>query len=231
MLRLLILLGIGVLGCWAECNVCSSDANVACVSATEYQICSVAHVPLGPVTSCPTNYFCTASGTFCSPDETYGACLNCNQCSADKQFACISTSQFALCLGQDTPSTSIIGSCGTSLVCSVDNPDICGSSATYPASCANNSTDGNGTGTSITDPTQYCRSLQQPGRFPYGSDATTTCRQYISCYTFASVWYGAIYSCAGSTYFDSTTKMCTTLTQARCSASVTSLSLNGRLLP
>ncbi|XP_022212869.1 uncharacterized protein LOC111067852 [Drosophila obscura] len=229
MLRLLILLGIGVLGCWAECNVCTGTANVACVSATEYQICSVAHVPLGPVTSCPTNYFCSASDAVCSPDESLGACVNCNKCSSDKRFACISSSQFALCLGQETPSASIVGSCGTSLVCSLENADICGSSATYPASCATNSS-GGGTGTSITDPTQYCRSLQQRGRYPYGIDATTTCRQYVSCYTYAGVWYGAIYTCAGSTYFDSTTQTCTTQTQARCSAGVTSLTLNGQLL-
>ncbi|SPP77357.1 uncharacterized protein LOC117579747 [Drosophila guanche] len=231
MLRLLILLAIAVLGCQAECNVCSSAANVACVSATEYQICSEAHVPLGAVTSCPTNYFCSANGTFCSPNEAYGACVSCNKCSADKSFACISASQFALCLGQDTPSTSIVGNCGTSLVCNVENPEICGSSSAYPASCGTNSSGGGGSSTSITDPTLYCRSLQQPGRFPYGSDATTTCRQYVSCYTFKGIWYGAIYTCAGSTYFDSTTRLCTTQTQARCAFGVTSLTLNGRLLP
>ncbi|XP_017026299.1 uncharacterized protein [Drosophila kikkawai] len=229
MLRLLIFLGVAVLGCQAVCNQCSTTTRVSCVSPTEFQFCSADLLAIGDLYTCPSGTYCTEESPFCSSDSTSIACQGCNKCSSDNRFACTSRNTFALCLGTTTPSPSIGGTCGSNLVCNLDNPNICGSPTTNTVTCSG-SDSGTCGSTTITNATEYCQSIQETGRFPYGRVTSTTCKQYVYCYVYAGVFYGNIYSCPGSTYFDSTSHLCTTATQARCSDTVSCLTLNDRLL-
>ncbi|KAH8286224.1 hypothetical protein KR054_004841, partial [Drosophila jambulina] len=320
MLRLLILLGLGVLlgiliqGTRSDCNVCSGESNVACVSNTAFQFCSTQQLPTGSVYNCPTGYYCTANAAICDANEAFKSCVGCGTCNADNTFACTSATTFALCLGTTTPSqivgncgtnyvcdwnnanicgttamgyqatcpgsndgvpgvdpttmtpseycaivqqsgrfpygidltttcrhtfalclgtttpsTSIGGTCGSSYVCNLENANICGSPTTYSVTCLGSDTTTCGD-TTITNATEYCQSVKAEGRFPYGRNATSTCKQYVNCYAYAGIFYGNIYSCPESTYFDSTSQLCTSATQARCSETVSCLSLNDRRL-
>ncbi|EDV50622.1 G surface protein, allelic form 156 [Drosophila erecta] len=229
MLRLLIVLVFCILGCQAACNTCNTN-GVSCISETEFQFCSSASEPIGSLYTCPTGYYCTESTPICSSVASSAGCAGCNKCSTDNRFACTGRNSFALCLGSSTPSTSIGGSCGTDYVCNVENSNICGSPTTYAVSCSGSSAP-NCDSTTITDATEYCRSIQTAGKYPYGGVTSTTCRQYVNCFTAAGIFYGNVYTCPGHTYFDSTSKLCTTQTQARCSDTVSCLTLNDRLLP
>ncbi|XP_017071775.2 uncharacterized protein LOC108108284 [Drosophila eugracilis] len=229
MLRLLIFLAVNILGCLAACNTCNSN-GISCTSDTEFQFCSSASEPIGDLYNCPSGYYCTDSTPICSSVATSATCTGCNTCSTDKRFACTGRNTFALCLGESTPSASIGGSCGTELVCNVENENICGSATKYAVTCSGSGSSTCGS-TTITNATEYCQSLQAVGRYPYGAVTATTCRQYVNCYIANGVYLGNVYSCPGSTFFDSTSRLCTTQTQARCSDTVTCLSLNGRSLP
>ncbi|KAH8319383.1 hypothetical protein KR067_006073, partial [Drosophila pandora] len=209
MLRFLILLGVVVvLGMFildteADCNVCSSVTNVACVSDTDFQICSTAELPTGSVYSCPTGYYCTANAGICDTNSAFKSCVGCGTCNAGSTFACLSATTFALCLGTTTPST-IGGSCGTAYVCDMNNPNICGTPASgSQATCPSGSVTPGVDPTTMT-PTEYCEIVQKRGRYPYGADLNTTCRQYIYCHLTNSTWIGGLYDCPGLTYFNST---------------------------
>ncbi|KAH8364250.1 hypothetical protein KR084_004870 [Drosophila pseudotakahashii] len=230
MLRLLIFLGVCILGCRAACNTCNTN-GVSCISRTEFQFCSSADLPIGDVYTCPTGYYCTASVPICSSTEPSPlVCPGCNTCSTDKRFACTSRNTFALCLGNPTPSTSIGGSCGEDLICTLDSANICESPAGYKVTCSG-SDSGTCGSTTIRNATEYCQTMKQTGRFPYGGVTSTTCHQYVNCYTASGIFQGNVYTCPGLTFFDSTTRLCTTQTQARCSETVSCLTLKDRLLP
>ncbi|XP_017071710.2 uncharacterized protein LOC108108263 [Drosophila eugracilis] len=219
MLHLLILLatgvflGIYILGTQAICNVCATGTNVACISNTSYQYCS-SSLPFGPVSTCPTGYYCTANDVICNTDPAERSCIGCGTCNDNKTFACLTARTFALCLGTTTPS-QIVGNCGLNYVCDFNNPDICGtpltgSQATCPYDNVFN-------GTAIT-PTTICSTIKQDGRFPYGTDLSTSCKQYIYCFLDDSNWRGGLYTCPGSTYFDSSTRFCGTAVPAGCTS-------------
>ncbi|XP_016991368.1 uncharacterized protein LOC108053278 [Drosophila rhopaloa] len=231
MLRLLIFLGVGIriLGCQAACNTCDMTTGVSCVSETEFQFCSTLGVAIGGLYSCPTDYYCTASSPICSSVAGSETCTGCNRCSSDNRFACTGRHTFSLCLGLSTPSASINGSCGSNLVCNVENPNICGSPTLFAVTCTGDNPQ-NCDSTAISDANEYCRSIKTNGRFPYGRVTSTTCKQYVNCFTSAGIFYGNVYTCPGNTYFDSTSRLCTTQTQARCSDTVSCLTLNNRLL-
>ncbi|XP_039486473.1 uncharacterized protein LOC120448505 [Drosophila santomea] len=229
MLRLLILLALGVflgiriLGIRADCNVCASVSNVACISNTAFQFCSSA-LPSGPVYTCPTGYYCTADDVTCNTNVALRSCIGCGTCDSSNTFACLTATTFALCLGTSTPS-QLVGSCGSSNVCNFNNPYICGSPAAgTQATCPG---DGTGTGVDVSTitPTTYCSMVQQHGRFPVGIDLNTTCRQYIYCFLNASTWAGGLYDCPGQTYFNSSSKYCGTAVPARCTTGVATLTL------
>ncbi|XP_044313815.1 uncharacterized protein LOC108053270 [Drosophila rhopaloa] len=229
MLRFLILLGIGVLlgiyilGTEADCNVCSSSSNVACISNTSFRFCS-ATLPFGPVYTCPTGYYCTANDAICNTDIGLRSCIGCGSCNVNNTFACLTERTFSLCLGTTTPSL-ILGSCGVNLVCDYNNPDICGSpSAGSQATCPSDDTETGVVTTGLT-PTAYCSIVQQHGRFPYGISLNTTCKQYIYCFLNATNWRGGLYTCPGQTYFDSSTQYCETAVPARCTLGVVTLGL------
>ncbi|XP_017052872.1 uncharacterized protein LOC108096032 [Drosophila ficusphila] len=228
MLRFLILLGTGVLlgiyilGTQADCNVCASTTNVACISNTSFQYCDSSALPFGPVYSCPTGYYCTANDVTCDPNVNLRSCIGCGTCNSNNTFACITARIYALCLGTTTPS-QILGSCGVNYVCDFNNPNICGSpSAGSQATCPGDTGTGDATGVS---PTTYCATVQQHGRFPYGTDLNTTCRQYIYCFLNATYWRGGLYDCPGQTYFNSSSRYCDTEVPARCTYGVATLSL------
>ncbi|XP_044778865.1 uncharacterized protein K04H4.2 isoform X2 [Drosophila simulans] len=88
MLRLLVFLAIGVLGCQVLCNSsCSTKSRVSCLSQTEFQFCSSASMPRGKVYSCPKNHYCTGESIVCSKNASLAACNGCNECTSDNQLA------------------------------------------------------------------------------------------------------------------------------------------------
>ncbi|EDW36494.1 GL10345 [Drosophila persimilis] len=236
MLRLLILLATGValgiliLGCQAECNACSTASNVSCASNTTFQFCSDDSVPIQPAYSCPPGYYCTATTVICSKSVALRAC-NCGSCN--DYFACLTDRTYALCLGSSSPS-QLGGSCGSDHVCDSTSPYICvnATSGSQPTCPADSDTSPGGVDPIGLTPTAYCGIIQQTGKFPYGIDPETTCRQYISCTVNATslIWKGALNDCPGLTYYDSSTKYCTTKLPPRCSAGVATLSLSNLYL-
>lgn len=174
MLRvLLLLLALGVLDCRADCNVCSTLSNAACVSQTQFMFC-VNNVLAQPVNSCPSGTFCTAQAAICQSNSSLVSCTECGICSDDLVFACLGVRTYALCLGTQQPS-QITGSCAPSLVCNRDNPNICGSALTggQVASCPLMDDE------LYIDANTYCRSVQSAGRYPYGNRLETTCKQCV----------------------------------------------------
>ncbi|KAH8364249.1 hypothetical protein KR084_004872 [Drosophila pseudotakahashii] len=219
-----VLLALYILGSQADCNVCASVSQVACISNTSFQFCT-SGLPFGPAYTCPTGYYCTANDATCNTDAALRSCIGCGSCNSNNTFACLTARTFALCLGTATPS-QILGSCGLGYVCDYNNANICGTPATgSQATCPG---DGSATGvdpTGIT-PTAYCSIVQQRGRFPYGINLNTTCRQYIYCFLNSTVWGGGLYTCPGQTYFNSTSRYCDTQVPARCTYGVASLRLS-----
>ncbi|XP_062135140.1 uncharacterized protein LOC133844881 [Drosophila sulfurigaster albostrigata] len=230
-LLLLLVLGIVVLRCQADCNTCASPSNIACVSDTQFQFCSD-NVLIEPVNNCPDGTYCTAESAICQSDIALKACTGCAQCNDQLSFACLGVRTFALCLGTNTPS-NITGSCTANYVCNRDNPNICssaalGSTATCPL--ADDDLQTTVYPNVVVTPNEYCRNVQRAGRFPYGNTLDTTCHQYILCFQSNSVWYGGLYNCPGSTYFQATIQSCNTTVPSYCTSAVRSLQVRNLLL-
>ncbi|KAH8378979.1 hypothetical protein KR009_002400 [Drosophila setifemur] len=233
MLRLLILLGIGVvlglfiLGTQAECNVCASESGISCLSDSSFQFCSTDGKPIGSVYDCPTGYYCTGNRLVCDSNPAFKACSECGACDVDNTFACLTANTFALCLGTTSPS-QLVGSCGSSYVCDRDNPKICGlTSAGSQATCSSGSDSTlPGVDPTTMTPTEYCAIVQQTGRYPYGVDLDTTCRMYIYCTYKSNVWSGTLYNCPGHTYFNSTARYCANICVSPTLSPTTCLSSN-----
>ncbi|XP_017461719.1 PREDICTED: uncharacterized protein LOC108355056 [Rhagoletis zephyria] len=171
----------------AVCNVCSTTNNLACVSNTQFKQCDLQGIPSGEATSCLTGFVCsTATAAICQPSDGIGivpACSECNTCDATNTFACTGVRTYALCRGTTTVSDSG-GSCKEYEVCNRGNAAICANAtATNQPSCP---TVVEPT-TPVTNSVEYCKSVQQRGRFPVGDDLTTTCRQLVHCFHINSV--------------------------------------------
>ncbi|XP_060657008.1 mucin-5AC [Drosophila nasuta] len=79
----------------------------------------------------------------------------------------------------------------------------------------------------VSNPSAYCAMMQTQDYFPVGTNPSSTCRQYIYCFLLNGSWLGHRYTCPGSLYWNSSSKTCVSTLPSTCSASVTSLSLNG----
>ncbi|XP_061392128.1 uncharacterized protein LOC133327617, partial [Musca vetustissima] len=202
----------------AECNVCSTTTQMACVSETEYQFC-VNNLPSGAVNSCPTGYVCSTTGSVICVSSTMGvpaSCGGCNVCSTDLKFACTGTNTYALCLGTNVPSTTATGSCGANLVCDINSSEMCVPLvAGVTASCTTTTTASPTTpGISTTSPlptyAQYlCQIIRINARFSLPAEVDNTCRNYVYCFlTRNGTWSGQIYNCPGRTYFDPYSRYC-----------------------
>lgn len=183
MWRLVVLvLILGILQIHADCNICSSITNAACVSSTQFQFC-VNNIPSGTLNSCPSGNYCTGEAQICQTNASLLACTGCGQCNSDNSFACLGVRTFALCLGDVNPS-AITGSCAPDHVCNWDNPNICGTAEQgYQATCPLVD-DEESTTTSTTaapsgnvTPNVYCNQVLEVGRFPYGTDQGTSCKK------------------------------------------------------
>ncbi|XP_030372977.1 uncharacterized protein LOC115622968 [Scaptodrosophila lebanonensis] len=223
----LLLHGTAVSLVRGDCNTCTYPSEVACVSATQFQFC-VNNSPTGPVNTCPNGMVCTGGATICQGNGVApAACSGCNECNLNQTFACTGPRTFALCLGSSVIS-NITGNCAPYHVCNIDTPNICGNATLgSPATCSfiDSTPTPEPTTTPTTDPTAYCRLIRQNGRFPYGTLLCSTCRQYIGCYLLSGIWYGAIYTCPGNLFFDSTSRYCTKTVPARCSLGVQNIQL------
>ncbi|XP_053953804.1 uncharacterized protein LOC128860348 [Anastrepha ludens] len=231
LLCVLLLCAKGSIFVTASCNTCSVDNNLACVSETQFKVC-VNGSPTGSAASCPTGYVCsTQSTSICEAsggDGVVGDCTACNTCDSTKTFACTGIRTYALCLGTTTVS-DLGGTCAPYHVCSIDYEYICGNAtlgieATCP-SIDDTVTTTVAPSTAVSDPAEYCATVQQNGRFPVGNDLTTTCKQYVYCFVNNSVWSGALYYCPGATYFNSSSRYCTANVPARCLGTTQVLSL------
>jgi len=230
----LIVVGIviqsqGTVGQYAPCNLCSLDSGMACVSETQFQICDANGLPSGPLNSCPTGYSCsTEDARICKPtaEVTQVDCSSCNVCDATNTFACTGPRTYALCLGGTTAS-SATGTCSADLVCSLWHEQICGNSSMgFAATCSfydapttvptSSTIATTKAATTPMNADTYCRMMKQNKRYPVGTDLATTCRQYYLCRLNDAIWYGTIYTCPGSTYFNAATLYCDTAIPTRC---------------
>ncbi|KAH8380135.1 hypothetical protein KR009_009129 [Drosophila setifemur] len=81
-----------------------------------------------------------------------------------------------------------------------------------------------------SNPEAYCKAMQSEGYYPVGTDASTTCHQYIYCFLLSGTWNGQMYTCPGNLYYNSASKICASALPSTCSATVASLTLNGVVL-
>ncbi|XP_030372460.1 uncharacterized protein LOC115622601 [Scaptodrosophila lebanonensis] len=227
-------LGIAVSLVFGDCNTCTYPSQVACVSDTQFQFCKDSS-PTGPVNSCPDGSVCTGGSVICEDSSVAeSACSGCNVCNQNQTFACTGPRTFALCLGTSNVS-SITGNCAPYHVCNIDTPHICGNETLgTPATCSflDSTTPPDSTTAPTTaptpdptDPTAYCRLIQNTGRFPYGILLESTCRQYISCYIRNGVWNGIVYYCPYNTFFDSAGRICTANVPPRCTTGIQNIRL------
>ncbi|EDW73281.1 uncharacterized protein Dwil_GK17466 [Drosophila willistoni] len=102
--------------------------------------------------------------------------------------------------------------------------------STMPANCAA-WTGSTSTTTTVapttSNPDAYCAAMQSEGYYPMGTDASTTCHEYVYCFLLSGSWNGQMYECAGNLYYDSSSKLCVSSLPATCSTTVASLTLNG----
>lgn len=204
-----------------DCNVCTTS-GFACSGLNVIRRCNENNEPTGNRTTCVDGFICDVKGE-CVSETTGTPACNCETCNEDKEFACVAHNKFALCLGEDTPS-SMIGECEEGYVCDTSSTHICvpdsnGGSCplpepTEPVPCPS----------AKDDPDGFCQKMAQRKRYPVGTDPQTTCKHYVSCIPRNDAWIGATYICPGSSYFHDNKIGCSTEVPARCSASVRSLS-------
>ncbi|XP_054735770.1 uncharacterized protein LOC129242892 [Anastrepha obliqua] len=108
----------------ASCGVCGTN-GIACISETDFYICSNGTPNTSKVQTCPNNGTCTALLGKCF--EATNAPADCTTvtcgCTVDSgTFACTSRTTFAQCNGNETVAT---GTCPTGLICSTKGGEIC----------------------------------------------------------------------------------------------------------
>ncbi|XP_016933512.2 prion-like-(Q/N-rich) domain-bearing protein 25 [Drosophila suzukii] len=107
----------------------------------------------------------------------------------------------------------------SSSMCVVSIPSTCSTSAPTPATTT--------VAPTTSNPQAYCQAMQSAGYYPVGTVVSTTCHQYIECFLNGGSWYGSLYTCPGSLYYDSAAKTCVTTIPSTCSTTVASLTLKG----
>ncbi|XP_017052852.1 nuclear pore complex protein DDB_G0274915 [Drosophila ficusphila] len=110
----------------------------------------------------------------------------------------------------------------SSKMCVTSMPSTCSTSAPTPATTT--------VAPTTSNPAAYCQAMQSEGYYPVGTDASTTCRQYIYCFLNGGSWSGNMYTCAGNLYYNSASKICVSSLPSTCSTTVASLTLNGVVL-
>ncbi|XP_055844360.1 protein psiD-like [Episyrphus balteatus] len=238
----IIVFGAAIYTAYSLCNSCSAITGLACVDNDKFSICANG-IPSTLITQCPVGTVCTASAQICSPPSATvpGSCSRCGTCNANKAFACTGYNTFALCYGTTIPS-SMNFTCSGTLVCNVDDPEICidpaiaGIGGTCPSTTTTTPTTTvsptitpqtttptpsstinpqNTTTVSPTaDPQLYCATLGSSGRFDIPTD--TFCKHYVYCTLYNGTWIGNVYECPGSTFFNATSKLCGVETPLRC---------------
>ncbi|XP_016955888.1 uncharacterized protein LOC108028514 [Drosophila biarmipes] len=233
-IRLLLLVGCLAASTRGTCNVCNAVNNLTCYSSTQMQACQADVVSTATPADCPSGYVCVsgASGVLCqeaASGSQAADCQECNKCDASHTFACTGTQSFALCLGTDSVQDSI-GTCASGYVCNINDTQICGLPADGVMPTCSYADDTTSTTSSTTTPTTaatpstadaatYCAAVQSQGKYAVGYNSLTTCRQYIYCTLNGGSWVGQKYTCPGSTYFDSSSKMCVVNMPSTCSSS------------
>ncbi|KAH8336053.1 hypothetical protein KR067_011906 [Drosophila pandora] len=101
--------------------------------------------------------------------------------------------------------------------------------ATMPSTCSTSvsSTTTTTAAPTTSNPNAYCQAMQSQGYYPVGTDASTTCHDYIYCFLLNGSWSGQSYTCPGDMYYNSASKLCATDLPSTCSTTVASLTLNG----
>ncbi|KAH8371826.1 hypothetical protein KR093_008980, partial [Drosophila rubida] len=133
MLRALIF-AVCIVAARAECNSCTSDTRIACISDTKFQFC-LGNRPVAPINSCPVGLYCSHELSICQQNSTLTACRDCGRCSVARSFACLGPRAYALCLGSSSPSI-LRSSCSPDYVCNINLSNICGKATTTSATCS-----------------------------------------------------------------------------------------------
>ncbi|XP_033160986.1 uncharacterized protein LOC117141582 [Drosophila mauritiana] len=188
----------------AECNICSSESNVACVSKNKYQNCSANAIPTGTVYTCPNNTFCTGLPEKCTSNEAVASCNECRKCDGIIPFACTSPTTFALCNAvNEIASTEYPCSTGEVCLSQIGNPCVASPNGTS-ASCSYYAL--------IDD---LCIQKSSTGRFPYPNDLS--CLKYVHCFRKGSTWSGNSWQCPSSKpFFSASTSTCVATKPATC---------------
>ncbi|XP_073838246.1 uncharacterized protein [Musca autumnalis] len=237
LVAVVLLAGVIIPSTEADCNVCNAGSNTACVSNSEYKQCNSSSKPFGKLFQCNDGYYCSILGT-CTDKVELSECNDCGKCDETKTFACIGTNRFGLCLGGTKP-TDIEAECSGNLVCNANNHQICVKEAptcsfrddpTTVRPTTEATTTPTTTPSPKDNPSGFCAAIKTEGRYPVGTDANTTCHQYINCVLINGVWYGPVYNCPGDYYYDSALKSCSPKLPALCSSSVSGLSFRSILL-
>ncbi|XP_034656462.1 bypass of stop codon protein 1-like [Drosophila subobscura] len=182
MLRILLCLALGILGCQAACNVCNPDTGTICLTATNFTFCDGVSV-IGSTAKCPDGYYCTQEIKFCQSRPELAAC------SAETSSSTTESTTESTTSSTESSSSSTATS----------------SSTTAPTTSTTS------TPTTV-DPAiiDMCQAKASTGRYTNPNDAT--CRSYVICFYRGSVWLGNVWQCpTAKPYFSSITSACGTI--------------------
>ncbi|KAH8307170.1 hypothetical protein KR044_006395, partial [Drosophila immigrans] len=118
----------------AECNSCTLNTNIACISDSKFQFCAE-NRPVAPINSCPVGFYCSNEPSICQQNSTLKACRDCGRCSVARSFACLGPRSYALCLGSNSP-TTLTGTCSADYVCNIHLAGICGKATKTSPTCS-----------------------------------------------------------------------------------------------
>ncbi|XP_022212864.1 spore coat protein SP96 [Drosophila obscura] len=215
-------------GTCADGYVCNINDTQICGLPTNgiMPTCSYAEDATSSSSSSGTTTTTTASPPSTSSPDAYCAAVQSEGRFAVGNDAYTTCRQYILCTlvsgswqGQTYTCPGSLYFNSTSSQCVVAMPSTCSTSVSSTTSTTAAPTPSN--------PDAYCAAMKSEGYYPVGTDPSTTCQQYVYCFLLNSVWQGQMYTCPGSLYYNSASRICASALPATCSATVASLTLNG----
>ncbi|XP_068150691.1 uncharacterized protein [Drosophila tropicalis] len=237
----LAIVGLRILATTAQsCKVCQTANSAYCYNQTHFYNCMKNEIT-GDLDACSTGEVCSNSPAVCVPtaditDTIVDVCGsngngNCGSCSGSTTYTCVSSNQFARCVGGVTSS---VYDCGANEVCVLsaltDYGTICVPNCTLSfldleATCSN---DGNvktttvapstttGVYTNVCDDAATSTELY----FYTMNTADSSCRSYIYCQrsSTSAAFNVALYLSCPTTkpYYDNTQNACVTTKPSGC---------------
>ncbi|XP_033243582.1 cell wall integrity and stress response component 2 [Drosophila miranda] len=238
MLRLLFCLGMGILGCQAACNVCSSWSNTACVSETSFKFCNEAALLIGDATPCKNGFYCTGEAIVCQNSPALTACIT--EINSSSTESTTGTTESNTSSAESTKSPTVTSSSSTESTTGTTESNTSSAESTKSPTVTSSSSTESSTGTTATititastptpetttiaastpttvDPAiiDICRIKATTGRYTNPNDSTG--RSYVMCFYRGSTWSGAVWECPlAKPYFNSTTSVCSSTKPSNC---------------